>query len=283
VTSPRLDGLPPLKDVIASFGLAARRSLGQHFLLDPKITARIAASAGDLGSKTVLEIGPGPGGLTRALLVAGANPLIAIERDQRCVEALQDVVAASGGHLKIVADDALAVDETALIDVHGGTTPCLIVANLPYNIATVLILKWLARPELFADIVVMVQKEVAQRLAAPVRSDAYGRLSVMTQWRARISMLFDLAPGAFSPPPKVTSTVVRITPRSEPATPADPKAMETVVRAAFGQRRKMLRAALRTLTKDSIALLEKAEIDPTMRAEELDIEAFGRLARAYVK
>lgn len=283
MTSPTLDGLPPLKDVIASFGLAARRSLGQHFLLDPKITARIAASAGDLNGKTVLEIGPGPGGLTRALLAAGADPLIAVERDQRCVEALQDVVAASHKRLNIVGDDAFAVDESELISTHGGATPSLIVANLPYNIATVLILKWLNEPQLFADIVVMVQKEVAQRLAAPVRSDAYGRLSVMTQWRAQVSMLFDLAPGAFSPPPKVTSTVVRITPRAEPATPADPKAMETVVRAAFGQRRKMLRSALKTLAKDSIALLEKAEIDPTKRAEELDIEAFGRLARAYAK
>jgi 16S rRNA (adenine1518-N6/adenine1519-N6)-dimethyltransferase len=278
-----LDGLPPLKDVIASFGLAARRSLGQHFLLDPRITERIAAAAGDLNGKTVLEIGPGPGGLTRALLAAGTNPLIAIERDQRCVEALQDVITASQGHLNLVSDDALAVDEAMLIPAYGGRVPCLIVANLPYNIATVLILKWLAQPHLFADIVVMVQKEVAQRLAAPVRSDSYGRLSVMAQWRAEISMLFDLAPGAFAPPPKVTSTVVRITPRKEPATPADPKAMETVVRAAFGQRRKMLRSALKSLDKNSIELLEKAGIDQTARAEELDIAAFGRLARAYAE
>lgn len=281
MTSSTLDGLPPLKDVIASFGLAARRSLGQHFLLDPRITARIAASAGNLNGKTVLEIGPGPGGLTRALLAAGANPLIAVERDHRCVEALQDVVTASSGSLKIVGNDALAIDEMELISAHAGTAPCLIVANLPYNIATVLILKWLTRPQIFADIVVMVQKEVAQRLAAPVRSDSYGRLSVMTQWRAEISMLFDLAPGAFTPPPKVTSTVVRITPRKEPSTPADPKAMEVVVRAAFGQRRKMLRSALKSLGKNSTELLEKAGVEETARAEELDIEAFGRLARTY--
>lgn len=283
MTIPSLDGLPPLKEVIASFGLAARRSLGQHFLLDPGITARIAKAAGDLNGKSVLEVGPGPGGLTRALLAAGANPLVAVERDRRCVEALKAVAAASDGRLTIVADDALAVDEVALIAAHRGTTPIIIVANLPYNIATVLILKWLSRPGDFADIVVMVQKEVAQRLAAPPRSDAYGRLSVMAQWRAEVDMLFDLAPGAFTPPPKVTSTVVRITPRAVPLAPADPKAMETVVRAAFGQRRKMLRSALKTLGGNATALLEKAGIDPTARAEEQTIEAFGRLARAYAE
>lgn len=283
MTASRLDNLPPLKEVIASFGLAARRSLGQHFLLDPRITARIAATAGDLNGCTVIEIGPGPGGLTRALLDAGAAPLIAIERDQRCVEALQGLVEAADRRLILVPADAIEADEAALVEAHDGKLPATIVANLPYNIATVLILKWLTRPSAFSDIVVMVQKEVAERLAAPPRSSSYGRLSVMVQWRAKVDMLFDLAPGAFTPPPKVTSTVIRITPRSEPLAPADFQAMETVVRAAFGQRRKMLRSALKALGRDTAELLSRAGIEPTARAEELPIEDFARLARAYAE
>jgi len=276
-----LEGLPSLKEVIASFGLAARRSLGQHFLLDPRITERIAAAAGKLEGRTVIEVGPGPGGLTRALLAAGAAPLIAIERDDRCVAALQSLNAAAQGRLAIVPADALTVDEAELARANGGATPLTIVANLPYNIATVLILKWLARAGDFADIVVMVQKEVAERLAASPRSSDYGRLSVMVQWRAQVEMLFDLAPGAFTPPPKVVSTVVRITPRAEPLAPAEFKAMETVVRAAFGQRRKMLRSALKTLGRNTGQLLDAAGITPTARAEELSIAEFASLARAY--
>ena len=278
-----LDKLPPLKEVIASFGLAARRSLGQHFLLNPKITAQIAATAGDLKGRTVVEVGPGPGGLTRALLAAGASPLIAIERDHRCVEALHDLVVASENKLILVPDDAIKADEAALVAAHNGSLPMTIVANLPYNIATVLILKWLSRPGVFKDIVVMVQKEVAERLAAPPRTSSYGRLSVMVQWRATVNMLFDLAPGAFTPPPKVTSTVIRITPRAEPLAPADSQIMETVVRTAFGQRRKMLRASLKGLGRNTVELLSRAEIDPTQRAEELSIEDFARLARAYAE
>jgi 16S rRNA (adenine1518-N6/adenine1519-N6)-dimethyltransferase len=284
VTAPAargLEGLPPLKEVIAAHGLAARRSLGQHFLLDPRITARIAAAAGDLSGRTVLEVGPGPGGLTRALLAAGAAPLIAIERDDRCVAALQDLSAAAEGRLIIVPADALAIDEENVARASGGAVPLTIVANLPYNIATVLILKWLARGESFADIVVMVQKEVAERLAAVPRTHDYGRLSVMVQWRATVEMLFELAPGAFTPPPKVVSTVVRITPRAAPLAPADPKAMEAVVRAAFGQRRKMLRSALKTVGRDATGLLAAAGIAPTARAEELSIPEFAALARAY--
>jgi 16S rRNA (adenine1518-N6/adenine1519-N6)-dimethyltransferase len=285
-THAGLAGLPPLKEVIAAHGLAARKSLGQHFLLDPGITARIAAAAGDLSGRTVIEIGPGPGGLTRALLAAGASPLIAIERDDRCIAALQDLVAVSDGRLKLVPADALEADEHALVADAGGKPPALIVANLPYNIATVLILKWLDRPNqssdiAFADIVVMVQKEVAQRLAAKPGADAYGRLSVMVNWRATVSPLFDLAPGAFTPPPKVTSTVVRITPRAAPLCPADPMVMEAVVKAAFGQRRKMLRSALRSMGRDPLPLLDEAGIAPTARAEELSIEDFCALARAY--
>jgi 16S rRNA (adenine1518-N6/adenine1519-N6)-dimethyltransferase len=276
-----LDDLPPLKEVIASHGLAARRSLGQHFLLDPRITGRIAAAAGDLSGRTVLEVGPGPGGLTRALLAAGAGPLLAIERDDRCIAALQDLSRAAEGRLVIVPADALAVDEPALARANAGAAPLTIVANLPYNIATVLILKWLARPADFADIVVMVQKEVAERLTASPRTPDYGRLSVMVQWRAAVETLFDLAPGAFTPPPKVVSTVVRITPRAEPLAPADPKAIEAVARAAFGQRRKMLRSALKSLGRDPGRLLAAAEITPTARAEELSVADFAALARAY--
>ena len=278
-----LDKLPSLKEVIASFGLAARRSLGQHFLLNPRITAQIAATAGDLKGRTVIEVGPGPGGLTRALLAAGASPLIAIERDHRCVEALRDLVTASENRLTVVPDDAIEADEAALAAAHGGALPMIIVANLPYNIATVLILKWLSHPGMFKDIVIMVQKEVAERLAAPPRTSSYGRLSVMVQWRATVDMLFDLAPGAFTPPPKVTSTVIRITPRAEPLAPAEPQIMETVVRTAFGQRRKMLRASLKGLGLNTVGLLSRAEIDPTLRAEELSIEDFARLSRAYAE
>jgi 16S rRNA (adenine1518-N6/adenine1519-N6)-dimethyltransferase len=283
ITSPSrgLEGLPPLKEVIASFGLAARRSLGQHFLLDPRITERIAAAAGNLDGRTVVEVGPGPGGLTRALLAAGASPLIAIERDDRCVAALQSLNAAANGRLAIVPADAIEVDEATLAREAGGAMPLTVVANLPYNIATVLILKWLTRMGDFADIVVMVQKEVAERLAAAPRSSDYGRLSVMVQWRAAVEMLFDLAPGAFTPPPKVVSTVVRITPRAAPLAPAEFKAMETVARAAFGQRRKMLRSALKTLGRNAGQLLDAAGVTPTARAEELSVEDFAALARAY--
>jgi 16S rRNA (adenine1518-N6/adenine1519-N6)-dimethyltransferase len=281
VTAALPEGLPPLKTVIAEFGLAARRSLGQHFLLDPAITARIAHAAGALDGRTVIEIGPGPGGLTRALLATGAAPVIAIERDDRCVAALEGLVAGADGRLVVSAADAVTVDEAELARSAGGALPFTIVANLPYNIATVLILKWLARAADYADIVVMVQKEVAQRLSAAPGSPHYGRLSVAVQWRAKVASLFDLAPGAFTPPPKVVSTVVRITPRSSPRCPADPAAMEAVARAAFGQRRKMLRSALKVLGQDANALLARANIEPTRRAEELTIEDFCRLARAY--
>lgn len=275
------DGLPPLKAVIAEYGLAARRALGQHFLLDPAITARIAAAAGDLDDRTVIEIGPGPGGLTRALLAAGAASVVAIERDDRCVAALEDLSVRAAGRLIVVAADAIAANEVALAQSAGRTSPLTVVANLPYNIATVLILKWLAHPSDYTEIVVMVQKEVAARLAAPPSSAHYGRLSVMVQWRAEVATLFDLAPGAFTPPPKVVSTVVRITPRPIPLCPANATAMEKVVRAAFGQRRKMLRSALNVLGRNSGDLLSAAGIAPTKRAEELSVEDFCRLARAY--
>lgn len=268
--------LPPLKAVIARFGLRARKSLGQNFLLDPRLTAKIAAAAGPLRGKRVVEIGPGPGGLTRALLAADCAQLFAVEKDRRCLAALAELAAAFPGRLELIEADALLFDVAAL-------APPLVklVANLPYNIATPLLLKWLGTPEAFEDLILMFQKEVAQRLAAAPGGRAYGRLSVMTQWRFRVERLFDLPPGAFLPPPKVTSTLVRLTPRGSPLAPAVREDLERVVAAAFGQRRKMLRGALKSLVPEPEALLAAAGIEPSARAEALDVAAFCALARAY--
>jgi 16S rRNA (adenine1518-N6/adenine1519-N6)-dimethyltransferase len=275
--SPKAGGLPPLREVIGRHGLSARKSLGQHFLLDPHILARIAHAAGDLAGRTVLEVGPGPGGLTRALLAAGAGRVVAVERDPRFVAALAELVEWAGGdRLEIVEADALEVDEAAL-----APPPLTVVANLPYNVATPLLLKWLARPHLFTGFTLMVQREVAERLTAAPGSKAYGRLSVMVRWRAEVEHLFGLPARAFVPPPKVASSLVRVTPRPAPQPEADPAAMERVVAAAFAQRRKMLRAALRTLVPDPEPLLAAAGVPPTARAEELDVAAFCALARAY--
>jgi 16S rRNA (adenine1518-N6/adenine1519-N6)-dimethyltransferase len=270
-----LAALPPLGEVIRRHGLGARKSLGQHFLLDGNLTARIARAAGELAGRTVLEIGPGPGGLTRALLAQGAARIIAIERDSRCLAALEELARAVPGRLLVIDADALAFDEARVL---AGPTP--VVANLPYNIATALLLKWLNRLALFERFTLMFQKEVAQRLAAPPGGKIYGRLSVMTQWRTEVATLFDVKAQAFTPPPKVTSTVVRIEPRPEPLAPASPEVLERVVAAAFGQRRKMLRSSLKQVTARPEALLAAAEVVPTARAEELDIAAFCRLARA---
>ncbi len=266
--------LPPLREVIARFGLDARKALGQNFLLDLNLTGRIARSAGDLGGVTVVEVGPGPGGLTRALLSTGARQVVAVERDHRFVEALQDVVQAAGGRLAIVEADALEVDPVAL-----APAPRAIVANLPYNVATPLLIGWLARIESFVSLTLMFQKEVADRLVAPPGGKAYGRLSVITQWRAEARVLFNLPARAFTPPPKVASSVVRLTPRAAPE-PAEWAAVERVTAAAFGQRRKMLRQSLKALG-DAEALLAEAGIAPTARAEEVDVAGFAALARAY--
>ncbi|MGH6892541.1 MAG: 16S rRNA (adenine(1518)-N(6)/adenine(1519)-N(6))-dimethyltransferase RsmA [Dongiaceae bacterium] len=270
------DGLPPLREVIAKYDLAARRALGQNFLLDLNLTGKIARAAGDLSAGTTIEIGPGPGGLTRALLARGAREVIAIERDARCLGALADIAAAYPGRLTIVEGDALAVDCAKL-----GTAPRRIVANLPYNIATPLLIKWLGQGAAFASLTLMLQKEVADRLIARPRSKDYGRLSVLTQFLARPMRLFDLPPRAFVPPPKVTSTVIEIVPLAEPAFPARLADLERVTQAAFGQRRKMLRQSLRTLGGNAEALLAAAEITPTARAEELTIAQFAALARAW--
>ena len=272
------DGLPPLREVIAKYDLGARRALGQNFLLDLNLTGKIARAAGDLSSGTTIEIGPGPGGLTRALLRHGARELIAIERDARCLGALAEIAASYSGRLTIIEGDALAVDCARL-----GTAPRRIVANLPYNIATPLLIKWMQQGSAFASLTVMVQKEVADRLVAKPRSKDYGRLSVVTQFLARPRRLFDLPPRAFVPPPKVTSTVIELLPLAEPAFPARLADLERVTQAAFGQRRKMLRQSLRSLGGHTEALMAEADITPTARAEELTVAQFAALARALEK
>ena len=269
--------LPPLRAVIARHGLRADRRLGQNFLLDLNLTARIARAAGPLAGLSVLEIGPGPGGLTRALLDAGAREVIAVERDPRCLAALAELAGHAGGRLRLIEGDALEIDEAALL----GGGPVRLVANLPYNIATALLLKWLPAPARFDRLVLMFQKEVADRLTAAPRSKAYGRLSVAAQWRCRVRRLFDVPARAFTPPPQVTSTLVELVPRAAPLAAADAGTLERVTAAAFGQRRKMLRTALKTLGADSEARLAAAGIAPTARAEELTVEAFCALARAY--
>ncbi|QCO16442.1 16S rRNA (adenine(1518)-N(6)/adenine(1519)-N(6))-dimethyltransferase RsmA (plasmid) [Azospirillum brasilense] len=266
--------LPPLREVIARFGLDARKALGQNFLLDLNLTGRIARSAGDMTGVTVVEIGPGPGGLTRALLATKAKQVIAIERDHRFIEALQDVIQAADGRLSIVEGDALEVDPIQI-----APAPRAIVANLPYNVATPLLIGWLGRIDEFVSLTLMFQKEVADRLVAKPGSKAYGRLSVITQWRSDARVLFNLPAKAFTPPPKVESTIVHLTPRANPE-PAEWKALEQVTAAAFGQRRKMLRQSLKSLG-NAEALLAAAGIEPTARAEEVDVAGFAALARAF--
>ena len=273
--------LPPLREVIAAHGLTAIKGLGQHFLLDLNLTAKIARAAGDLTACAVIEVGPGPGGLTRAILDAGAAKLVAIERDARCIAALQPLIEAGDGRLAILEADAMEVDAVALLRAQGWQGPIKVVANLPYNVGTALILDWLERPADLAGITVLVQKEVAERLAAQPRSKAYGRLSVLAQWLCEVDLAFDIGPRAFTPPPQVTSTVVNLIPRAVPPHAALRADLEAVSKAAFGQRRKMLRASLKALGVDPLPLLEQAGVAPTARAEELDVAAFCRLANAY--
>ena len=266
--------LPPLIEVIRRFGLAPRKALGQNFLLDGRLTLKIARATGDLAGVNVVEIGPGPGGLTRALLAAGAARVVAVERDERCVAALAELALAYPGRLEIVPGDALALDTAALVP-----EPRRLIANLPYNIATPLLVGWLRRVRDWQALGLMFQKEVALRLTAKPRSKAYGRLSVLTQWLAEVDAAFDIPPGAFMPAPKVTSTVVVLRPRPEPLAPADFAVLEKVTAAAFGQRRKMLRGSLKALGGDPTALCTAAGIDPTARAEELTVPEFCALAR----
>lgn len=275
-----VSALPPLREVIAAHGLSARRSLGQNFLLDLNITRRIARAAGPLKNATVLEIGPGPGGLTRALLEEGAAKVIAVERDDRCLAALEQVAAVADGRLHIVAGDALAVDIDALAAQHGTLR---VVANLPYNISTPLLIGWLRKLSLFDRFVLMFQSEVADRLAAQPGPKTYGRLSVAAQWRCEVRPLFTLPPRAFTPAPKVASTVVELTPRARPLADADPEILEEIVAAAFGQRRKMLRAALKGTFADPPAVLTRVGIAPEARAETVNIEGFCALARELAR
>ena len=272
------DDLPPLREVIRRHGLVARKSLGQNFLFDLNLAARIARAAGALTEVTVFEVGPGPGGLTRALLSLGAARVVAVERDQRAVAALQEIAERYPGRLEIVAADALTFDPRTSFD----RGPVRIVANLPYNIATALLVSWLSTepwPPWYDSAVLMFQREVAERIVAEHGSKSYGRLSVLVQWRCEARILFDVNASAFVPPPKVTSSVVRFVPRPVPAS-CDRKLLERVTQAAFGQRRKMLRQSLRSLGTDTPALIAAAALDPTVRAEDLSVDDFVALARA---
>lgn len=278
-----LDPLPPLREVIAAHGLSARKALGQNFLLDLNLTRRIARAAGPLDGVTVYEVGPGPGGLTRALLMEGAARVIAVERDERCLAALADVAAAYPGRLEIVSGDALAIDEADLLRTRNISGPVRVAANLPYNVGSALLVKWLTQgawPPFWQSLTLMFQKEVAQRLIAQPGTKDYGRLSVLTQWRARPRILFDVSPRAFTPPPKVTSAVVRIDPLTEPVAEARLEDLEAVTRAAFGHRRKMLRQSLKAIAPDAEDFVRRAGLDPEARAERLDVAQFAALARA---
>jgi 16S rRNA (adenine1518-N6/adenine1519-N6)-dimethyltransferase len=276
-----IDDLPPLREVIRRHGLSARKSLGQNFLLDLNLTARIARAAGPLAGVTVVEIGPGPGGLTRALLAAGAARVIGIERDERAVAALRELTAHYPGRLDIVEADALGFDPQSYL----ASGPARIVANLPYNIATALLVSWLSLepwPPWYDSLLLMFQREVAERIVAAPGTSSYGRLSVLCNWRCESKRLFDIAPTAFVPPPKVTSSLVRLSPRSRPL-PGALTDLERVTAAAFGQRRKMLRQSLKTLVPDPLPLLTAAGLDPAARAQDIPVDGFVALARALPK
>jgi 16S rRNA (adenine1518-N6/adenine1519-N6)-dimethyltransferase len=272
-----IDELPPLREVIRRHGLAAKKSLGQNFLLDFNLISRIARAAGPLAGINVVEIGPGPGGLTRALLAQGARRVIAIERDARAVAALTEIAQRNPGRLEIVSGDALQMDARQFLD----EGPARIVANLPYNIASALLVNWLTIepwPPWYDQLVLMFQREVAERIVASPGSKAYGRLAVLCAWRTEARILFDIPPQAFVPPPKVTSSLVRLVPRKIPLL-CDAKALQQVTQAAFGQRRKMLRQSLKSISRDTHALLAAASLDPTARAEDIPVEGFIALAR----
>ena len=273
-----IDGLPPLRDVISRHGLDAKKALGQNFLLDLNLTQKIARTAGPLDGVTVFEVGPGPGGLTRAILSLGAAKVIAVERDARCLPALAEIADHYPGRLEVIEGDALKTDFEAMAATVGG--PVRIIANLPYNVGTQLLINWLlprAWPPFWQSLTLMFQREVGLRIVAEADDDHYGRLGVLCGWRTEARMAFDVPPQAFTPPPKVTSSVVHLTPIAEPmATRAE--ALERVTAAAFGQRRKMLRQSLKPLGGE--ALLAKVGIDPQRRAETLSVDEFVALANA---
>lgn len=273
-----IDGLPPLREVIAVHDLVAKKQLGQNFLLDLNLTAKIARLAGDLSGSDILEIGPGPGGLTRGLLVEGARRVLAVEKDPRCLPALAEIAAIYPGRLTVINEDALALDVSAHL-----TAPIKIVANLPYNIGTELLIRWLSPPvwpPFWSSLSLMFQREVAERIVAKPGSDHYGRLAILAQWRSEARIVMSLPPEAFTPAPKVHSAVVHLTALPQPRFPADPATLSRVTAMAFGQRRKMLRSSLKSLMPSIEAVLESVAIPPTARAEEIDLERFCALARA---
>lgn len=275
----QIDDLPPLRDVIRTHELQARKSLGQNFLLDLNLTLKVARTAGDLSECTVLEVGPGPGGLTRALLVAGAKRVVAVEKDPRCLPALAEIAAHYPGRLEVLEADALTIDLERIAD----SGPLKIVANLPYNVGTQLLVDWITSanwPPVWQSLTLMFQKEVAERIVAAPASKAYGRLGVLAGWRCHATLAFEVGPKAFTPPPKVTSAIVHLTPRKAPLD-CDLKALERLTAAAFGQRRKMLRASLKPLAADAEARIAAVGIEPTTRAEQLEIADFVKLANAF--
>lgn len=276
-----IDDLPPLREVIKSHGLSAKKSLGQNFLLDLNLTAKIARQAGDLTTSDVLEIGPGPGGLTRALLHEGARKVLAVEKDARCLPALADIAAHYPGRLEVINEDALAIDVASRL-----TPPIRVVANLPYNVGTELLVRWLTPekwPPFWDSLTLMFQREVAERIVAAPGSKTYGRLSILTQWRAEAKIVMDLRPEAFTPPPKVSSAVVHIKRRDQMLFEADEKRLTRIVALAFQQRRKMLRASLKSLSPEIEDVLQSVGIAPTERAENVSIEAFCALTRALTR
>jgi 16S rRNA (adenine1518-N6/adenine1519-N6)-dimethyltransferase len=273
------DGLPPLRDVIARYDLGAKKSLGQNFLFDLNLTRRIARSATPLEGFTIVEVGPGPGGLTRALLMEGATRIVAIERDARTLPALAEISAAYPDRLSVIADDALAMDWPAVV-----SGPAKIVANLPYNVATALLTGWLTQnawPPWFSSLTLMFQKEVAERIVAKPGGKDYGRLSVLCQWRCEAKKLFDVNRSAFTPAPKVTSSIVQLIPRQSFEVSCDVKDLEKVTAAAFGQRRKMLRSSLRGAFETPEIVLGDLGINPELRAEQLAVNDFARLAKVF--
>ncbi len=273
------DTLPPLRDVIQKYGLRPRKSLGQNFLHDLNLTERIARSGGDLKDAHIIEVGPGPGGLTRSLLAAGAKKVTAIERDARCLDALQEIAEAWPGQLEVIEGDALETDFSAL-----ASDNTRIIANLPYNIATPLLIGWLQAdpwPPWFRRLTLMFQLEVAQRITASPGDNAFGRLSVMAGWRCDTAILFKIPPEAFTPSPKVVSAIVDLVPRQSPE-PCNTKSLEMITRVAFGQRRKMLRASLKSLWPDPVPVLERLNISPTARPEILGISDFVALANEII-
>lgn len=276
-----IDGLPPLREVINTHELFAKKALGQNFLLDLNLTSKIARQAGDLANSDVLEVGPGPGGLTRALLHEGARRVVAIEQDERCLPALAEVSAHYDGKLEVILGDALKIDPLAHL-----SAPIRVVSNLPYNVGTELLTRWLSPdewPPFWQSLTLMFQKEVAQRIVAKPRTKAYGRLSILAQWRCEARIVMEIPPAAFTPPPKVTSAVVHLERLEQPRFEADPKTLSRVVAQAFNQRRKMLRASLKGIVPDLEDRLLAADIKPTQRAEEIGLEQFCKLSELIRK